>query len=71
MDPTYVPNPNAADGQPVTTGGSTTFSSAVDPTGVISCTGPGIVLGFGASAGKVWNKTTTGTSSTDWFLASV
>jgi len=71
MNPTYVPNPNAADGQGVTTAASTTFPSSVDPTGVISCTGAGIVIGTGAQAGKVWYKTTAGTSSTDWFLASV
>lgn len=49
------------------TGGSgNVFASAVDPTGVLSVTGPAVCIGSGAFTGTFWVKSTTGTSSADW-----
>jgi len=52
----------------VSGGGGTTsvFSSATDPSGVLTATGPAICLGTGASDGLMWKKTTAGTNNTDW-----
>lgn len=41
-------------------------ASAVDPNGVITATGPAIVLGSGASSGFMWVKVTAGTSNNEW-----
>ena len=65
---TYVPNPNAADGRGVSLGSSNIFTWDGDPNGNVSCTGPGLVLGEGSTAGQMWFKITSGTSSTQWFL---
>lgn len=51
-----------------TSGSGTVTYSAVDPTGVLSITGPGICLGTGAFAGYLWTKATAATSSADWVL---
>jgi len=57
-------------GVPVTppaTGAPEVFRSTVDPTGVVSCDGPGLVIGDGAMLGKLWAKSTPGVSAADWF----
>lgn len=48
--------------------GQQIIHSSVDPNGVKSMTGPGVCLGNGAMAGKIWFKSTTGTSADDWDL---
>lgn len=51
-------------------GAESTIYSAVDPTGVISVTGPKLCIGTGAMDGKLWFKTSAGTAS-DWFAVIV
>lgn len=37
-----------------------------DPNGVVTATGPAIVIGSGAAAGSLWVKSTAGTSNNEW-----
>lgn len=48
-------------------GASSTLYSGVDPTNVISVTGPAMCIGTDAVNGQVWIKTTSANSSADWF----
>lgn len=45
------------------TGSGTVTTSAVDPNGVITITGPGWCIGTGAVAGLHWEKVTAGSGS--------
>lgn len=42
------------------------LSTNVDPNGVVSATGVAICVGYDAMFGKVWQKTTAGTSNNEW-----
>jgi len=56
---------------PGTGGGGTSmqvFQAASDPNGNITATGPGLAIGDGTQLGKLWAKSTAGTSNMDWFL---
>ncbi len=67
MDPTYVPNPNRADGAGVVIPAGNILEYDGNPNGVISATGPAILLGSGASIGFVWLKIATDSGNTGWF----
>lgn len=42
------------------------FAYDGDPNGVLAATGPALCFGTGSTQGDVWQKTTTGTSSSEW-----
>lgn len=56
----YVPLPGS--------GAVSVYSTEVDPNGVVEATGAAFCAGSGAMAGKIWVKTTAGTSNSEWNL---
>jgi hypothetical protein len=47
-------------------GGGNVFGYGGDPNGHVTATGAAICLGSGAAVGQVWQKTTSGTSNSEW-----
>lgn len=48
-------------------GSESAIYSAVDPTGIISVTGPKLCIGTGPVDGQLWFKTTQANSANDWY----
>jgi hypothetical protein len=44
------------------------FSTPADPNGVLSANGAAVAIGSGDVAGKIWVKSSSGTSDSDWNL---